>query len=757
MIIYGWGQFNRRNYSTIRRQCESCGQYGYHQSYECSRFATLYFIPVIPFGGYKITAECPQCKAALGLSKRKWRHLLKKDLPSAISAYEANPGDPEAAKQLLCTSVGCQSRETLRRFGPEIRERFAKDNEMVALLASAYSYLCMDDAADALYLQALENDPSEEIAEQSDLHLRAKALPRPKPKNRLLQSLPVLIFPAVVLYFVTGGLVDSLKNGVEQAVLVNGLDIAYSVEINGKRVELPPGARRQVEHVKFGENVISVTGSDPGIHPFTFEVNVPVHRRLLDPPTVVVNPDQTAILLWEQTEYTSGFEGDYRYRLAAGENAYVYQDIDFFLTGFPDEIEIPSSRSRVQKTRLSLVEYPDLDLVQALLANGMMAEASTFLRQKLMLNADARPLVAVAASLLPPEDLLALIKPKLGRSPVEIEYHRYYQNSIENLRPEHDLTDEYRVRLAADPENPAWLYLLARIVEDVEESTALLRKAAAICGETGYASYALAYHEFLAGNPGAAERYIRQAVERAPDNQQFAAMQTRVLLANGNRIELEKFARRNLQVNPFDTASFVLHLNAAYDGRNHVTLDDEIKAYCGRLQTDGNYASADVVETQVYLRSCLAALQNDGTAYKKAIGLSKDPSWNFQRAVLEGRLSDAYKLSQNENPDPYNFLLLHLLANEAGNEALSGACRSSAIEALAQIGKDGRLWAEWLSGSGGVDLATLCHTAGDPERHHLLLSAYALKGGPDAEAVRQHAKKIRYYKDFDALVLSKAI
>jgi len=137
MIIYGWGHFNRRNYSTIRCPCEFCGQYGYQQSYESSRFATLYFIPIIPFRGHKVTSECPHCKAALGLSKGKWRRHLKKDLPKAVADYEASPSGHKATANLIDTAVGCHSGNDTNPLSPRLPPKCQQAGSSTVAIARA--------------------------------------------------------------------------------------------------------------------------------------------------------------------------------------------------------------------------------------------------------------------------------------------------------------------------------------------------------------------------------------------------------------------------------------------------------------------------------------------------------------------------------------------------------------------------------------------------------------------------------------------
>ena len=221
MIIYGMGYFNRRNQSLIRSGCPQCGTYGYMRSYDSTRFATLYFIPVLPLGSQKVMAECPKCKQALGMSARKWRKLRNRELKTETDAFLAAPQDRQKAEAALALCVHLQSRPELRRIAPAIEEHHAADADLQAMLAGAYSYLCMDVEAGNAYLRALQLDSTPEIEAESERHMQAANLTRPKPRNRFLQSIPVMIVPTAVIFFLTGIITSALVVNVSSVMVTS--------------------------------------------------------------------------------------------------------------------------------------------------------------------------------------------------------------------------------------------------------------------------------------------------------------------------------------------------------------------------------------------------------------------------------------------------------------------------------------------------------------------------------------------------------
>ena len=754
MIIYGAGNFNRRNYSLIRKHCAACGVYGYHQSYESSRFFTLYFVPVIPIGSQKIVSECPHCKHAEGLSKRDWKRLRTKELPSMVEAYEADPKNREAAEAVLVTAAHSHSWDSLRRLAPVVRANFPKDAEMEALLASVMSYLCMDDEADQAFLAALELDSGEEIAEQSGRHMQARDSKPPQPKNRLLQSLPVLIVPMVILYFVGSYVVDSLDSSVDEARLVNGLGVPYDVSINGEIYSLKANGALWIDNVQFGSNRIEAVPGSLEFPAADFVVDVPIHHRAYDAPSVVVNPDRTAVVLKESSVYSTTNDGDYNYTLSVGDSFYVYEGIDYFFKEFPDEIDLPSASSRVTKRRVSLLdEYDDLELAQVLLNEGN-ERVPAYLESKLQWDSNADSLLPYGLALIDAEVFMGIIEEKIDVSPTDVRWHRTYQNTVESTDPTVDLEADYRARLEANPEDVMLMYLYGRVVEDQQESVELFERANTTTADEGFAANALAYHYLLEGDFVAARRYSDAAMNRSPDEAGFIAVRESILKASQDYVALGQVADAGFADYAYDFNSFSLRLLSSVIKDPAVNTTKLIDSFCAELKQDEIYDEAELKEVRYGFLSYAAAIKGGKAAYLDILR-GTEFSDDFQQAVLEGRYSDAAAaLEISEDVGVYDYLTLYALAKSAGNDSVAAEILSSSVELFNASGADASQWAEWLQQDTAPSLDELTHQCLQLDLHYVVLAAFAQRFPESSRAFNGHAQEIVFQPGFYSLALS---
>jgi hypothetical protein len=391
MIIYGWGYFNRRDHSVIRATCQSCGRHSHMPSYTSSRFFTLYFIPLIPLGTQKVIQDCPHCKQARVLSLRKWNKLRRTDLPAAITAYEANPTNVEAVKHALGTILGVHDRAALRRVGPQIRRAFERDADVLRFLAGTYDYLCMDKEADEAYLAAMSVSDDAELAAEANLHMEAQKLAKPAPPNRVLQSLPVLIVPAALVFLLTMFVQRAATSGIDEAHLLSGLDRAYTVEINGAKVTLAPHQRIPGHMLVYGENKIQPAEGSEFVEANTFAIDASWFSRAFGGPLVVVNPDQAALVLWERSGYASGTVPDsaYQFKFSTGRVLHTFDDIDYPFQDFPSSITTKQSSGVTYRYRVS--DFGERDpqrVAQVLMGNQLGDELQGYLRARLRASDD---------------------------------------------------------------------------------------------------------------------------------------------------------------------------------------------------------------------------------------------------------------------------------------------------------------------------------------------------------------------------------
>ncbi|EDY83186.1 hypothetical protein VDG1235_2810 [Verrucomicrobiia bacterium DG1235] len=755
MIIYGTGNFNRRDYSLVRCNCQSCGRRDYQRSYTSTRFFTLYFIPVIPLGSQRVLQECQHCKNAFGLSLGDHKRFLKKEYPQTIKDYQENPADEAAADKLISALIRAQDKSILKKFAPQIAATFPKNGQLLGGLAEACSYLCLDDLADEYYLLAVNADEDEIIANSAERHMKQKGGQKPTPPNRILQSLPVFIVPGVLLFFLGNFLQKAASSTPENVYLVNGLDRAYEVYVNDELVRLPPQSRVTTSAIKYAENTIRPAPGSLPIEQSTFSVDsVGFLSRAFDDSVFVINPDRAALLSWERTVYAVNPVDDFKYKIHTGKLLHSYDKIDYAFADFPEEVSMPSSSSRVYKTRLNFFTgWSSQDIVSTLLNNELEAELQAYLAAALRFEKDDRILIATGSQQLDEEHFFELAQPHLDERPVNVEWHRYTQNAQES-DDETKLVDHYRKLYEADPNNNQLAYLYARIEPDPKRSEELMLKAANSSQPSGYANYGLSYFYMMEGDFELALHYSEKSLKwmDASQGPEYTRRISQFGLGLHESIAEECDEKLEFGFNAIALYDYLYAMSKLGESDKAIKrLDDELAAW----QATNGASSLNTDEFRRYFDQALMLAHGNRTGYADVARRGSSANEKFQSQVLDGKLETA---SFTINAAPADFdatdqLLLYILLDKSGNEALASEHREKAVQALSQQSMDEQKWAQWLAGKIQPSVAEAVHTSANFEMMHLLLSAYAHSLGEDGYAYAAHARKLQHRESFYTLAL----
>jgi tetratricopeptide (TPR) repeat protein len=97
-----------------------------------------------------------------------------------------------------------------------------------------------------------------------------------------------------------------------------------------------------------------------------------------------------------------------------------------------------------------------------------------------------------------------------------VEAHREYQNLMRARCQERELLRAYRERLANDPQNPAWHYLLGRMLPDPDEQRDAFARAVRLDPKFFWGHYGLGYQAEVRGEIEAARGHYGRAVALDP-------------------------------------------------------------------------------------------------------------------------------------------------------------------------------------------------------------------------------------------------
>jgi len=757
MIIYGWSHFNRREHSLVRDTCRSCGRPGYLRSYTSSKFFTLYFIPVIPLGREKIVQECPHCKQAFGMSVRKWRGLTRDTLPKAVAAYEAAPGDAEAAKHLLGVCIGTQDRATVQRLGPQIRATFARDAGVLGMLAGTYSYLCLDREADAVYLDAIALDPDGSVAAEANAHLELQKLPRPTPPSRLLQSLPVLIVPSILLFVALGYLQRAVTGGLDDGYLVNGLDRPYTVVINGESVTLRPHVPVRSGAIDPGRNELGPGDDAAGLfEPQSFDVPVGIWDRMFGKTLAVVNPDRVGVISWERTGYAYPKAPDdvHQLRVNSGEIVHVFQDVDFPFVKFPDQISMSGS-GVAYRTRVAEIGGKPIEQIAGMLAqDGEHDALGRHLRARLSAGMHETNTIHLASRVLPRDEFLGLARMEIAALPARIEWHRAYQSMLEGTPEGSDLVATYRALVDRHPEDSTLLYLYGRLLDDPVETVPVFEKAARLPRPSAYAANALVYHHLLEGDFPAAVLWSAEAVRLDAVNPSFRAMRVAALYGVHDYQAAEDETGDPLKAGDPRIAEFHAHIYRLAKLRRATEIPAEIDRFVKRARVVKEMVDSEESQVRAFLESAAALAKGERTKFAQCMKRLSGEGYAFQAAVVSGDLAGAQRIAGSAEWSTRDRLLLYALLARAGQAEPAANQLQLAIAALEQSSGDDRRWAAWLSAGEAPDVSIAAHACSDIEEQALYLTALATRHPERAADYLGRAERIRWADSYASLALA---
>ena len=170
--------------------------------------------------------------------------------------------------------------------------------------------------------------------------------------------LPRIIAPLVILGLVVCYLGAAIWTGqARQVYLVNGWDLPYTVAINGRQESLLPGKPKAIR-VAEGDISIEFPDGKIALEPIHCHIETPFFSRPFARQTFVINPDQVAILSWEELVYAlpplPPPPPSAPPRYYAGNLLHTFKGIDYEFTDFPQNVKSEHG-APVKKTRVSVV------------------------------------------------------------------------------------------------------------------------------------------------------------------------------------------------------------------------------------------------------------------------------------------------------------------------------------------------------------------------------------------------------------------
>lgn len=532
--------------------------------------------------------------------------------------------------------------------------------------------------------------------------------------------------------------------------LVNGLDRPYEVIVNGESFELLPMKQQEI---KLREGEILVQIAEPGFNPFTVELKTPFWTRLLNNNTYIINPDGTAVFMWEKMPYfyksitpDPSRDEQYDYRYFAGKVFWEFRNIDYVFTDFPETVETNFIKRSLTLERLSLVTEYDPSLV----ANDLAIEEDIESIVSWSIHQlENNPLNSVYLYYLkayyPVEDRLAFLRQRLGERPVLVDWHRFYQDDMYKMAPEHDLAAEYTAYLADQPGDSSLQYLLGRVMADPFESEKIYLQSVENDNPSPYGYYGLAYLLTSRGDFAGAKSYLEKGLALMPDVFDFTWLEKELLWALGKYDELLARVEEQMEIQPYniDLVEESICLYAAKGDSNYALYAIEEFML---LIDDGSAEDYGIVNR--YLQAVAAYAGGELDEYLQLLSAVDRERFAFEISLTSGHLAGALSfLDQVEHASATDYLLLYIAAKNQGEDEMADSSLQKALDML-DNNPDEHYFALCLAGSSEPAPDKITHLAMLPYDKSILLTALGVKYPQHRSQFFALADKLNNYPKF---------
>lgn len=721
------------------------------------------------------------------------QHAQSPDVQRTAGRVYEYLGDMETAESYLHQALALQD-------SPENREALAANLSARGLPAEAevllshllenpdagkrglfyqvvYSYLHSGRFPEALALlekmeasdQRLVNDETQQALNLRVENAQKEGTPVPAPfmqprtATRQLKSgmpmwVPGLVPLAITLALLSLYLGMAVSRGRARPMwLVNGTPTGYQVRINGTVYPNPPFGYQPIR-VREGEIRIEVMDTPLPVAPEDVHFQTPFWSRPFRSPTVVIDPDRVALVVRQETIYSDDAPGQQKEdpppEVFVGDVLYTFTGIHYPFIEFPATIQVDASAGRTRRSRLYTFEPQDrADMLAVLLEHTPPERLLDVLERVLLFDPDQiqalRTYTAICTG-VEPDRLLALLKQGIALRPVRIDWHRSYQQAMELQHPEYDLISEYTRLMDANPEIPAFAYLLGRITKDSRTAKNFFLKSEQGADPIGYGYHALAYRHLCSGDFSEAVEYGSKALAVRPDDI-FEYAFTRALEATGRYGDLLERIRQSRQEDPLNATLLVREAGYLLLAGQGAEANALVEQFVTQVRKDaGEEVTARI---EAYAEAELAYRRGDTAGYLHYWENSQSPHWPLHEALMNGQIDDAVKLMDSTQYNWLDWLLVYSAAMKAGKPDAVAELLARTIRKLETGDSDDNLAAAMLKGDPALTLKELPALQLRPELKRVLAVALGYRFPTARETCFGIARIHNYPQEFPRHIL----
>lgn len=762
MIFFGTGHYSKRNPQHRHGICESCGRAGQLHSYNCTQFAHLYWIPIIPLGSKRIMDQCPSCKAGREMSLGEYKKLHTETLLPAIEELRIKPTDKEAGMQALALATQFGSKEEFIEVVGMMAHHHTNDSEVLAQVGLGFNRFNMREDAEKLLSASLKLKEDDDLRQFLDFIKGQRDSKPPKTPGKIAQIWPVMITPLIILTVVVSLAYIGSTNKPKNIFAVNGLWQPYSILVNGEKILLPAQSKTRL-HIDYGPVEIREESGELESEPIHYDLKSSFSTRLGGGPALVFNLDRSAVLVREQIIYSEAAEqsatNNNPFKLFTGKAQYLMSNIDHFFENPPKQVSVSSSGGSTTRSYVYQLNADNpIDMATLLLNSQAPKDALTFCKTILDIDPDQDALLAYVVALGKPDENAAYFSSHINEQPTQIDWHRMYQSAVEQISPDNDLEAEYRRRLDKHPGDGALAYLLGRVTDDNEAAMKLFQKAAASSEKTAaaYGFNAIAFEQMQNGEFAKALVNTRKALKLMPGKYNFVALETELMLGTKDFTEIIKRNQAALKDKPLAQDKLIALIQAQASSGAANDAKKSLIAYISRLKKEGGIDAQTIQQIKMYCSMVIAISTQDTDEYIKLAKKVGDDRSIFSALMVEGKYSEAGTILKKLADASYNDHLLLYIAEKSANHPQPAAIHLA--NGIAAIKKDPAL------GETAAAFFTKPPSSEDvldvivwPNKAIVIFSALGYKYPESSRVYFEQAQQFNYKPEFPKPLLDKIL
>ena len=638
------------------------------------------------------------------------------------NAYQIDPQHLGSARAkgigLLEQGKSVEAKTVLQPFFPP-----GENYDPAVCHALALSFQSQGDSETAreIFNQMLEASP--ELAKDKSFRKTVRAAekassiasstPSALPRQSILRS-PLFLWglaAKVVICAVLGfGLYQANHRDL---YIVNQSRFGIEIKIdNGERLAISANSRKTIDMAE-GIHEIQVV-SPTTLDAESFTISGTWYTRFFGSPIHILDPSHTAIVAWEETEYTEFAKSARRdsFKLSFGKLYVQFPHIDYPFKEFPESLRLEENEDRI-KTRVSAQPLAPEIFLMELDGRPSTEEMFEIVERMFEITPNRFSLVSTYVVLGTQHNqearCIEFLENRLLDRPIDIDVHRAYQSLAEtagNLTTR-QLRSKYDTWLTQAPNNSALNYLRSRLETNLSDAVPQLEQVLEAEPEYFYARARLGSLYFSQGDFDRATQEFQQCGQRIRNDPILYDSYTNLLFATEKYRQLRIDLQQTTMRDDFISSNYLLQkieilLCEGEDQKVDQLSDQARSAFAG----DQN--PSELARFNLGLGLLTNKFKFANRALKK-IKLAVERNFlEFQVALTRGNHEDAQNaLQQFGYASEENLALLAAAYQRAGQSDKASQLLDKVISQLKQQGETERKLAKMLrkAQSGNVQSA----------------------------------------------------